>query len=159
MTAENWIACLNLEPHVEGGYFRRVYQHSQQTEGRLMASSIFYLLKSGQVSRFHRLKSDEIWLIHAGSTLLIHRLAEDGLLHTDRLGMQIDQGDKLQVTVAANTVFGAEVLEKDSYCLVSCVVIPGFDYRDFELLDAQELFTRFPQHRKLLERFGAVRLD
>lgn len=156
MTAEELIKAYGLEPHVEGGYFRRVYQHPKEHDGRPMASAIFYLLKSGQVSRFHRLKSAEFWLYHAGSSLLIHRLSADGSLQTDRLGLQMHNGESPQLTVPADTIFGAEVAERGSFCLVSCVVVPGFDFRDFELLDPHELMAQFPQHQELWQRFGAV---
>ena len=62
---------LGLKPHVEGGYYKELYKNSRCLGERPIASAIYYLLKSGQVSRFHRLKSDELWLYHYGSPLRI----------------------------------------------------------------------------------------
>lgn len=153
MKADEYIRELRMEPHVEGGYCRELFQSCQKIDGRPLASSIYYLLKSDQVSKFHRLKSDELWFYHDGSPLLIHQISAAGELKTDRLGLVVDQGERPQIRIPGEVIFGAEVAEKDSFCLVSCVVAPGFDYRDFELFGRDLLLELFPQHRKVVDRF------
>ena len=66
-----WIEKLNLAEHPEGGCFAPAFRASEQisreglpdgfTGNRAIVSSIYYLLKKGQFSAFHRLKSIEIW--------------------------------------------------------------------------------------------------
>lgn len=69
-----------------------------------------------------------------------------------RLGMNIDQGEQWQQVVPAGAWFGATVDAPDSFSLVGCTVAPGFDFRDFELGDRQQLQQQFPQHQRLIER-------
>ena len=144
---------LGLKPHVEGGYYKELYKSNHWQGERPIASTIYYLLKSGQVSRFHRLKSDELWLYHYGSPLRIVQLQEDGSVTVPVLGLAVDRGERPQVTVPGGVIFGAEVIEPDSFCLVSCVVAPGFDPRDFELFSGAELLQRFPKQSAVIRRF------
>ncbi len=55
--------------------------------------------------------------------------------------------------VPGGVIFGAEVVEPDSFCLVSCVVVPGFDPRDFELFSGAELLQSFPEQSAVIHRF------
>ena len=70
-TAEEVIRTLDLSPHAEGGYFRETYRAEQEIDtidGKRSASTaILYLLTQSEPSRFHRLRSDELWLYHAGA--------------------------------------------------------------------------------------------
>jgi hypothetical protein len=147
---------LGLKSHVEGGYYKELYRNDRLVGSRPLASTIYYLLKSGQVSRFHRLKSDEIWVYHYGSPLRIVQLNPDGSLSMQVLGMAVARGERPQITVPGGAIFGAEVVEPASFCLVSCLVSPGFDERDFELFSEAELERQFPQHRQVIRRFSEV---
>jgi len=154
VTADEFVQALQLETHIEGGYCRELFKSRQQSGERPISSSIYYLLKSGQVSKFHRLKSDELWFFHSGSTLLIHQIDGDGILTTTRLGLAVGSGELPQVLVPGNSIFGAEVEAQDSFCLVSCVVSPGFDYQDFELFSGVELLRQFPQCEAVIRRLN-----
>lgn len=153
-TAQTYIRALRLEPHIEGGFFREIYKHSQFYNGRRLSSTIYYLLKSGQVSKFHRLNCDEIWFFHDGSTIMIHQISESGRLTTHRLGLSVKNDEQPQVMIPAHTVFGAELAEEDSFGLVSCMVSPGFEYQDFELFDARTLVEQYPEHREIITRLN-----
>jgi len=74
---------------------------------------------------------------------------------TDRLGLAVDSDECPQILVPRNRIFGAEVVEQDSYCLVSCVVSPGFHYRDFKMFSGEELVRQFPQHEEVIRRVNA----
>ena len=86
--ADFLIEKLQLTPHPEGGYFKEIFKSTdliqaellpQKYSGsRVMYTSIYFLLKSNQVSHFHRLKSDELWSFHFGSSLIIHVLDKNG---------------------------------------------------------------------------------
>lgn len=155
MTAEYFIDKLGLKPHIEGGYFKELYGNSLKSpEGRPLSTTIYYLLKSGQVSKFHRLKSDEIWFYHCGSPLLVHQIDQGGTLSTVALGLMAEMGEHPQLLVPGNTVFGAEVKNEDSFCLVSCMVSPGFDYQDFTLFSSDELCAIFPGHSAVIRRLN-----
>lgn len=57
-----------------------------------------------------------------------------------------------QHLVKANTIFGSSVDEADSFALVSCVVAPGFDFRDFELFETDELLALFPESEEIIRK-------
>jgi len=155
VTAEYFIDKLGLKPHIEGGYFKELYGNSLTvTDGRPLSSTIYYLLKSGQVSKFHRLKSDEVWFYHCGAPLLVHQIDQVGMLATIALGLMVDKGEQPQILVPGNTVFGAEVKNANSFCLVSCMVSPGFDYQDFKLFSSDELCAMFPDHGAVIRRLN-----
>ena len=106
-TAEYWIQHLNLQPHQEGGFYREIFRSSigvEQKElpigydgSRRLATSIYYLLRSGDVSRFHRLRSDEMWYYHYGSSIRIIIIDREGNKHTKFLGPRIEKAEQLQV--------------------------------------------------------------
>ena len=154
LTADDFITALQMEAHVEGGYCCELFKSSEQSGERPLSSSIYYLLKAGQVSKFHRLKSDELWFFHHGTPLLIHQIDVAGKLSTARLGVAVNRGEQPQMLVPRNHIFGAEIASQDGFCLVSCVVSPGFDYRDFELFSSTELLRLFPQHAAVIKRLN-----
>lgn len=143
----------DLKPHPEGGYYSETYRSTielHETDRQLM-TVIYFLLLSDHVSHFHRIKSDEFWFFHSGSPLSVHTLNNHG--HTiNKVGNDVQAGEVPQLLVKANTIFGSSVDNKDSYSFVSCVVAPGFDFRDFELFKAKDLLPGFPECKEIIER-------
>jgi len=160
-TADEWIATLTLAPHPEGGYYREMYRSpgtisAQALPGhrggeRAFATSIYFLLKSGERSHYHRLRSDELWYFHAGAPLVRSVIGPSGGRTRRRMGFDAAAGEALQCVVPADHWFGAEVDEPDSFSLISCVVSPGFDFADFELGTRAGLLEQFPQHAASIE--------
>ena len=142
----------NLQAHPEGGFYSEEYRSeiSLPTVDRQLMTSIYFLLPSEHVSNFHRIKSDELWFFHEGSPLTVHTLDENG--HTEHLvGLDIENGQRPQLLVKADTIFGSTVNEARSYSFVSCVVAPGFDFRDFELFTSKELLTDYSEFKEIIE--------
>ena len=137
---ESLIQELNLIPHPEGGFYRETYRSEE-------------VLNGINRSHFHRIKSDEHWFFHAGSPLLVHTLDKNGH-HKHLVGLELNKGETPHFIVPKNTIFGSQVLEKNSYSLVSCLVSPGFDFADFELIKRADLLKEFPQHREIIEIMG-----
>lgn len=160
--AEYWITSLSLEKHPEGGYYRRTYRSSAlMPEGchpgdhkgpRAVLSCIHYLLEGHDFSAFHSLKSWEVWSFHDGGTLRLHIITPDGTLTTRRLGMDVENGESLREVIEPGSWFAAELADPASYALVGCVVAPGFEFEDWCLADREELLSRYPSHRSLIER-------
>ena len=141
----------NMQAHPEGGYYSEEYRSeiTLPDSDRQLMTSIYFLLPSEHVSHFHRIKSDELWFFHEGSPLTVHTLDENG--HYEHLvGLDVSAGHTPQFLVPANTIFGSSVNEKDSYSLVSCVVAPGFDFRDFELFSSEELLKDYPDFSEVI---------
>ncbi|EAT59673.1 cupin domain-containing protein [Chlorobium ferrooxidans] len=160
---EHWIDRLQLLPHPEGGFYRETYRSSASYsftgnapfEGsRSCATAIYYLLRNSECSKLHRIHSDELWFFHAGDPLTVHVFAETGAPYSFTLGQSPDEGQVFQEFVPAESWFGAELAnpEKESYALVSCVVAPGFDFRDFSFARRAALLQQFPGHALLIER-------
>jgi predicted cupin superfamily sugar epimerase len=107
-------------------------------------------LKSDEVSRFHMLRSDEIWYYHTGSSLTICTIDEYGKLIETTLGKDLEKNEVFQAVIPAGTIFGAFVNEPDNFTIVGCMVSPGFTFEDFELLDRQWLLKKYPQHSDII---------
>jgi predicted cupin superfamily sugar epimerase len=155
-TASDWIRDLDLVPHPEGGYFREVYRSDEDipSQGlperyhgaRSFATSIYFLLDAGQVSRIHRLASDETWHFYTGSSLNLHIL--DTKPQVLRLGP--NPGEAYQVLVPRGAWFGMCLAPGGTFALVGCSMAPGFTYADFELGNREELLHLFPGQAKVI---------
>lgn len=134
---------LDLEPHPEGGWYRRTWEsgvrfHPDGYPGpRPTATAIHYVLAPGEESAWHRVRGDEVWLWHRGGalTLLLGGAGEAPEATPRRvlLGPDVAGGQSAQVVVPGGT-WQAAYPAGDAAVLVSCVVSPGFDFHDFELL-------------------------
>lgn len=163
-----WVSKLGLSPHPEGGYFKGTFESEElisdqelsvNYEGkRKLYTSIYFLLPSDDVSHFHRLKSDELWYYHAGSSLSIHVIDEIGDYREIKLGLDLDAGEVPQVLVKKNSIFGSSVSEKGTYSLVGCMVSPGFEFRDFELFTQEELLRKYPEHKEIISKLAYQQL-
>ncbi len=154
-SAKYWIEKLDMKPHPEGGYYRESFKSPAQVtspEGktRSTATSIYYLLESGDRSHFHRLGADEVWYFHAGDPADIHFISPEGKYHVERIGPE----DHLQVVIPKGHLFGATLPEGSGYILVGCMVAPGFEFEDFELVPRSELLRTYPQHQQIIEELS-----
>lgn len=161
--AEEIIKALGLLPHPEGGYFKESYRSEGEIKEdslstdfkgkRNYSTSIYFLLKSGMFSAFHRIKQDEIWHFHEGSSIELHIISPTGEHQKHLIGMDLAKGERPQLIVPAKHWFAAKVIEPKSFALVGCTVSPGFDFNDFELPSRKDLLSLFPQHQQLIEEY------
>lgn len=158
-TAEDWIRELNLEPHPEGGYYRQtdLSQATFPSRGKDLPlyTNIHFLLTEDSPSHFHQLTSDELWFYHAGNPLTVHSIHPDGTYEETHLGL--GAGEKLQHTVKAGVIFGSTV--EKGFSLVSCTVVPGFDFSDFRLFTQEELLNSFPQHEDIIKKLAFEKIE
>jgi uncharacterized protein len=160
--AKDWIEKLRLEPHPEGGYFRRTYRSEvviarealppEFTGARAASTAIYFLLEEENFSAFHRLRSDEVWHFYAGAPVLVHVIAQDGEYSSILLGCDLEEGQVPQAVVRAGCWFASHVADWKSFAVVGCTVAPGFDFQDFEMGKRAELVARFPRQGELIER-------
>lgn len=165
-TAEDYISAFDLQPHPEGGFYREVYrsqevyqaQHLSPRFGgdRSFLTSIYFLIKPGYPSHFHRIKSDEIWYFHDGELVVIHVLHVDGSYEKMLMGPNVAAKEQLQACVPAGSWFAAECGSElgRGFALVSCAVAPGFDFADFEMAETLPLQANYPNHRDLIQRLS-----
>lgn len=146
--AAQLIATLGLEPHPEGGCFREVFRSGarvQPQDGRGERSAlttIYFLLRAGEQSRWHRVGSDEVWHFYEGDPLeLLWVGPGDGPVQRVRLGAV--GPDSAPVAVVPAGCWQAAGTT-GAYTLVGCSVGPGFDFADFEMIrdspDARPFF-------------------
>ncbi|MBO0869802.1 MAG: cupin domain-containing protein [Micromonosporaceae bacterium] len=130
---------LDLAPHPEGGWFRETWRSATAftPDGypgpRSAATAIYFLLQPGERSRWHRVRSDELWLWHCGGALEL-RLGGTGTEpvadRTLRLGSDLAAGQRPQALVPGGA-WQSAAPAGPAPVLVSCVVAPGFDFTDF----------------------------
>lgn len=153
LRAAELIEQFKMERHPEGGYYRETYRSEELLDTpngpRNYSTCIYFLLPSDEVSKFHRINSDELWFFHEGSPLVVELLTREGQT-SFKLGIQ--HNCKPQAVVPKETIFGARVMLPDHYSLVSCVVSPGFDFKDFELMNRQKLLEDFPNHSEIIHK-------
>jgi predicted cupin superfamily sugar epimerase len=149
------VEILNLKPHPEGGFYSETYRAKSAIEtpngSRSLVTSIYFLLTSENVSKFHSIAGEEIWFYHEGSPLTVHLLS-DGGYEKLLVGPVDSKGHQPQQLVPEGVIFGSSVEEENSYALVSCMVAPGFDFRDFKMYSSEELLEKWPEHGDIIDK-------
>jgi hypothetical protein len=123
LPADRLIALLDLKPHPEGGYFRETFRDGA---GRGHSTAIYFLLKAGEVSRWHRVDAAEVWHFYRGAPLEL-RIGKAIYV----LGPDVEEAQAPQVVVPPGAWQSARSLGE--YTLVGCTVAPGFDFAHFEM--------------------------
>jgi uncharacterized protein len=143
---------LQLQPHPEGGFYRETWRSDLSLPGSILPSNytsdspeerlrqrsagtaILFLLPTGHFSRWHRVRSAELWFHQAGDPLeLVMAETLDGASQLICLGRDYCW----QAVVPPHHWQKAQPIAGEAgYALVACVVVPGFDFADFEMSDA-----------------------
>jgi predicted cupin superfamily sugar epimerase len=121
---------LDLKPHPEGGFYRETFRDSEGHDGRSFATAIYYLLRAGERSHWHRIDAAEIWHWHAGSPLEL-TISADESMRRIVLGPHLVDGERPQAVVPARHWQSARSL--GDFTLVGCTVAPGFEFSGFEI--------------------------
>jgi len=130
MTADDIIKTLNLAPHPEGGFYRQTW--IAENDGRAQGTCIYFLLKDGAASHWHRVDAVEIWHYHAGAPLILSVSGTDTGPKTDiTLGPDIMAGQRPHGIVPKDAWQAARTT--GDWTLVSCTVTPGFSFDGFIL--------------------------
>jgi len=119
--AQALIARHGLTPHPEGGWYRETWRAAAASGERAAGTAILFLLEQGQRSHWHKVDADELWLWHAGASIEL------------KIGGDVTTLDAAapQAIVPADAWQAAHA--PDGWALVSCVVVPGFDFAGFQL--------------------------
>ncbi len=123
--ADTLIAALDLKPHPEGGHYREVFRDANPA-GRAHSTAIYFLLKAGEMSRWHRVDAAEAWHWYRGAALALTIGKSRHIL-----GPAIENGERPQLIVPAGHWQMAQPL--GDYTLVGCTVAPGFEFSGFEM--------------------------
>ena len=158
LRVESLIRDLQLIPHPEGGYYREIFRSERHVGAdggrgqRLGLTAIYFLLTTGQRSRWHRILSDEAWSHLEGDPLTLVRFDDRNGTHTNvRLG-KYGPGLEPVCVVPAGIWQAAE--PAGEYALVSCFVGPGFEFQDFTLAsDTPDVAQAIRAQGEDLDRF------
>jgi len=129
MTADDIIATLGLQPHPEGGHYRQTWV--AENDGRPTGTCIYFLLKAGERSHWHRVDATEIWLYHAGAPLNLSLAETEAGPAVDHLLTPDLTAGRPQIIVPKDHWQAARTT--GDYTLVSCTVSPGFRFDGFTL--------------------------
>ncbi len=126
---------LHLIAHPEGGSSGLPVVVDRRADGRgarPALTTIYFLLPEGAFSRWHRVRSDEVWHFYEGAPLELLQLSAD-LASLTRFTLGPLAGGQAPVhTVPAGDWQAARTT--GAYTLVGCTVGPGFDFQDFTML-------------------------
>jgi predicted cupin superfamily sugar epimerase len=131
--ADRLIELLGLKPHPEGGHFKETFRDFGPPPagrdghvGRSSSTAIYFLLKAGEVSRWHRVDAAEVWHFYRGAPLEL-KIGKQTYI----LGPEIEEAQAPQIVVPAGAWQAARSL--GDYTLVGCTVAPGFEFEHFEM--------------------------
>lgn len=155
--ADYFVQHLNLLPHPEGGYYKEMYRAAESfipkgfDSERQLCTAIYFLISKDNFSALHRIKSDETWHFYGGEALEVIEMDGRGEVKRTLVGPDLAAGEVFQYTVPAGNWFGSRVKAGAEFSLVGCTVSPGFDFRDFEMAERENLVKEFPQHAELIK--------
>ena len=130
MTADDIIARLHLAPHPEGGWYRQTWSGDEVP--RPAGTCIYFLLKVGEASHWHRVDATEIWHFYAGAPLVLSVAATEAGPAVDHLlGPDLGAGALPQIIVPAGHWQAARA--GAGWALAGCSVSPGFTFEGFDL--------------------------
>lgn len=163
LSAQDLVDLLDLEAHVEGGYFRQTFKASHRPQittelgKRHTMTSIYYLLtKASPIGHFHMNQSDIMHYFHMGDPITYYMLNTNGSLQTTILGPDPTKGHQMQMMVKGGT-WKASKTSTDGmygYGLIGEAVAPGFEYSDMQLGKTAMLLKQFPEHKILIEEMS-----
>ncbi len=137
--AAELIDTLGLKPHPEGGFFRELFRSEHAVApadgrgSRAAITTIYFLLTRETFSRWHRVRSDEVWHLYEGGPLEVLEAELEARVLTRHCLGAVGEPDQAPVCTIATGRWQAARATSD-YALAGCTVGPGFEYADFEML-------------------------
>ena len=129
---------IELTDHPEGGRFLEVFRSARTVttntgNTRSALTHIYFSLNPGEVSKFHRVASDEAWNLYKGTGINLY--IWDGSDNPPECITLSAESNNFCHVVPADLWQAAEPVS-DSV-LVGCLVAPGFEFEDFSLIDPE----------------------
>jgi uncharacterized protein len=132
LDADAIIDILGLRAHPEGGWYHESWRPAADDTERPASTAIYYLLRAGESSHWHRVDATETWHFYAGDPLELRlAAAAEQQVETRILGMNLRNGERPQLVVPDGWWQTARPL--GAWTLVGCTVAPGFRFEGFEL--------------------------
>ncbi|MES2308347.1 MAG: cupin domain-containing protein [Verrucomicrobiota bacterium] len=154
--AQGLIRSLRLKPHPEGGFYREIFRSKIKVVApqgkRDSLTQIYFMLPRGEISRWHQVLSDESWNFIEGAPLYLYRL-DSKLKNFQKTVLGPLKLKKQPIALIPQREWQAAESSGD-YTLVTCLVAPGFEFKDFCFLN-EIIISKNPQllKNKLQKRF------
>ena len=120
LTADEVIALFGLKPHPEGGHYRETFRDALGHADRAHSTAILFLLKDGEVARWHKVDAAEHWHSRRGAAAAQDQAATRGARFR-----------RAPAIVPAHA--GQSARSLGAWTLVGCSMAPGFDFSGFEM--------------------------
>jgi uncharacterized protein len=129
---------IDLKDHPEGGRFCEVFRSARAVKTntgntRSALTHIYFSLNPREVSKFHKVASDEVWNLYQGNALNLY--IWDGSDNPPEC-VTLSAGNNNFCHVVPADFWQAAEPVSDTV-LVGCSVAPGFEYQDFTLINAE----------------------
>lgn len=136
MDPDTIISTLGMRAHPEGGWYTETWAADAAPGTRPTGTAIYFLLRAGETSAWHRVDAAEAWHFYAGAPLELRMADGDGHgpARAYTLGTDLATGARPQWVVPAGAWQAARSL--GDWTLVGCTVSPGFRFAGFELAPA-----------------------
>jgi len=127
---------IDFTEHPEGGRFREVFRSAgtvSKHDGTIKSAltHIYFSLDQGEISRFHKVSSDEVWNLYQGTGIELYTW--DGT-NTPPQCVTLSACDNCFCHVIPSGFWQAAKPISEAV-LVGCSVAPGFEFSDFTLMD------------------------
>lgn len=127
---------IDLIEHPEGGQFREVFRSGQiiytsNGNKRSALTHIYFSLNSGEISRFHKVLSDEVWNLYRGTGVRLYTW--DGSNTPPQCIILSSKCNRFCHVIPSGAWQAAEPISGE--VLMGCSVGPGFEFSDFTLID------------------------
>nr|WP_319392373.1 cupin domain-containing protein [uncultured Desulfobacter sp.] len=141
----------DLVEHPEGGRYREVFRSDctvskDDGSGKPALTHIYFSLNANEVSRFHKVTSDEIWNLYQGEGIRLF-LWDETEAPPQCVTLSAKENCFCHVVPAGVWQAAAPISET---VLVGCSVAPGFEFSDFTLMEheseeAEKLVSSAPE--------------
>ena len=142
---------IDLIEHPEGGRYSEVYRSARTVSkcdgtARSALTHIYFSLKHKEISRFHKVTSDEVWNLYQGEG--VNLFLWDGT-DTPPQCVTLSARDNCFCHVIPPGIWQAAAPISETV-LVGCSVAPGFEFSDFTLMayesqEAEKLISLAPE--------------
>jgi predicted cupin superfamily sugar epimerase len=165
-TAQNVIDKLNLIPlPEEGGFYKETFKSQRLVKSEVLGdmsecTCIYYLITGESFSALHVVDMDEIFHFYAGDPVEMFQIDQNGNGKLITLGPDIFNNEVPQLVVPHGIWQGTKIKDPkpNSWALLGCTVAPGFELRNFHLLNKSDLKHKFPTHSALIDKFARDKL-
>jgi len=141
--ADDLVKKYPFDLHDENGLFVECH-YEAKGPGRPASGSIYYYVRPGERTQFHKIDCDEYWSFNAGSTLELWVIGLDGELSIKYCG--VEEGAEPTLRFAAGEIFASRLsADAKDGTFITCITVPRFTYDGFQMFDKETMIKTYPE--------------